>query len=79
MCHGPIPDAWERLADDVPVKPGASVLVSFHRLKNEHNALFAEAGAVGVEIAGDVTLDDLETLTRIYDAVLVRYFANPPA
>lgn len=71
--NGPIPDTWERLADDAPVKPGASVLVSFHRLKNEHNALFAEAGAVGVEIAGDVVLDDLEPFLPRLGLVVVRF------
>lgn len=71
--NGPIADTWERLADGAPVRPGASVLVSFHRLKNEHNALFAEAGAVGVEIGGDVTLDELEPFLPRLGLVVVRF------
>ncbi len=71
--NGPIPDGWERLADDAAVKTGASVLVSFQRLKNEHNALFAEAGAVGVEIAGDVALEDLEPFLPRLGLVVVRF------
>lgn len=71
--NGPIPDGWERLADDAAVKAGASVLVSFQRLKNEHNALFAEAGAVGVEIAGDVELEDLEPFLPRLGLVVVRF------
>jgi succinyl-diaminopimelate desuccinylase len=41
----------------------------------------AEFGLVGASMHKadeSVTLDDLETLTRIYDAVLTRYFARPP-
>lgn len=71
--NGPISDGWERLADDAAVKAGASVLVSFQRLKNEHNALFAEAGAVGVEVAGDVELEDLEPFLPRLGLVVVRF------
>lgn len=71
--NGQIPDNWERLADDTPVKAGAAVLVSFHRLKNEHNALFAEAGAVGVEVAGDVSLEELEPFLPRLGLVVVRF------
>ena len=71
--NGPIPDGWERLADDAAVKAGSSVLVSFQRLKNEHNALFAEAAAVGVEIAGDVTLDELEPFLPRLGLIVVRF------
>lgn len=70
---GAIPDAWERLADDSSVRAGASVLVSFQRLKNEHNALFAEAGAVGVEVGGDVALDELEPFLPRLGLIVVRF------
>lgn len=71
--NGPIADGWERLADDAAVKPGASVLVSFQRLKNEHNALFAEAAAVGVEVGGDVNLDELEPFLPRLGLIVVRF------
>ena len=71
--NGPIADGWERLANDAPVKPGASVLVSFTRLKNEHNALFAVAGNVGVDIGGDVNLDELEPFLPRLGLVVVRF------
>ncbi len=71
--NGPITDGWQRLADDEAVKTGASALVSFQRLKNEHNALFAEAAAVGVEIGGDVTLEELEPFLPRLGLIVVRF------
>ena len=57
--NGPIADPWVRLADDAPVPQGGAVIVSFARLKNDHNAVFAAAKSVGVEFTGDVNLDDV--------------------
>lgn len=71
--NGPVNDNWERLADDAAVKPGASALVSFQRLKNEHNALFAEAANVGVEVGGDVALEDLEPFLPRLGLIVVRF------
>lgn len=71
--NGPIADAWQRLADDAPIPAGASVLVSFARLKNEHNALFATAGAVGVDVGGDVELEDLEPFLPRLGLIVVRF------
>ncbi len=70
--NGPIADAWERLADDAQPATGQSVIVSFARLKNEHNSLFSAAGAVGVEIPGDVNLDELEPLLPRLGLVVIR-------
>lgn len=57
--NGPIADSWVRVADDAPVPQGASVIVSLARLKNDHNAVFAAAKAVGIEFTGDVNLDEV--------------------
>jgi uncharacterized protein (DUF934 family) len=70
--NGPIADGWVRLADDAPVPKGASVIVSFARLKNEHNSLFSEAGAVGVEVLGDVNLDELAPFLPRLGVVVTR-------
>jgi len=70
--NGPIADAWTRLADEEAVSKGASVIVSFARLKNEHNSLFSTAGAVGVEIPGDVNLDELEPFLPRLSVIVVR-------
>lgn len=69
---GHIADKWTHIADDAPVQSGASVIVSFARLKNEHNSLFSAAGAVGVEIGGDVNLDELETFLPRLGVVVIR-------
>jgi uncharacterized protein (DUF934 family) len=71
--NGPIADAWVKLADDEPAPAGAAVVVSLARLKNEHNALFAAAARVGVEIAGDVVLEDLVALLPRLSLVIVRF------
>jgi len=70
--NGPIADSWARLTDDAPVPKGASVIVSFARLKNEHNSLFSDAGAVGVEVGGDVKLEELEPYLARLGLVVVR-------
>jgi len=70
--NGPLADKWERLADDAPVPGAASVIVSFARLKSEHNSLFSAAGGVGVEIPGDVNLDELEPFLPRLGVVVVR-------
>jgi uncharacterized protein (DUF934 family) len=71
--NGPVADGWVRLADDAGADEGAAVLVSFARLKNEHNALFAKAARVGVEIAGDTPLEDLEPLLPRLGLIVVRF------
>ena len=73
--NGPIADRWQRLADDAPAPEGAAVVVSFNRLKNEHNVLFASATAVGVEITGDVELEDVVPYLPRLGIVLVRFTA----
>jgi uncharacterized protein (DUF934 family) len=57
--NGPIADSWVRIADDAPIPQGASVIVSLARLKNDNNAVFAAAKAVGIEFTGDVDLDEV--------------------
>ncbi len=69
---GPIADSWTRLADDQAPAAGATVIVSFARLKNEHNSLFSAAGKVGVEIAGDVKLEELEPFLPRLGLIVVR-------
>ena len=71
--NGPIADKWTRLADDAPVPKAASVIVSFARLKNEHNSLFSTAAGVGVEIAGDVKLEELEPFLPRLGVIVVRF------
>ena len=70
--NGPIADAWTRLTDEDAAPKGASVIVSFARLKNEHNSLFSAAGAVGVEIPGDVDLEELEPFLPRLGVIVVR-------
>jgi uncharacterized protein (DUF934 family) len=70
--QGPIADKWAHVADDAPVASGQSVIVSFARLKNEHNSLFSAAGAVGVEIGGDANLDELEPFLPRLGVVVIR-------
>ena len=70
--NGPIADHWSRLADDTQPAKGQSVIVSLARLKNEHNSLFSAAGAVGVEVAGDVNLDELEPFLPRLGVIVVR-------
>lgn len=73
--NGPLADGWQRLADDAPVAKGASVIVSLTRLKNEHNSLFSAASRVGVDVGGDVNLDELEPFLPRLGVIVVR-FAN---
>lgn len=70
---GPIADSWTRLADDASPPKGASVIVSFARLKNEHNSLFSAAAAVGVEVPSDVNLGELEPFLPRLGVVVVRF------
>lgn len=70
--NGPIADKWTRLADEEAAPKGASVIVSFARLKNEHNSLFSTAGSVGVEVAGDLNLDELEPFLPRLGLIVVR-------
>jgi uncharacterized protein (DUF934 family) len=72
---GPLSDRWARIADDAAVPKGGSVIVSFARLKNEHNSLFSEAGAVGVDIPSDLSLSELEPFLPRLGVIVVR-FAN---
>jgi uncharacterized protein (DUF934 family) len=69
---GPIADNWTHLADEQAPVAGASVIVSFARLKNEHNSLFSAAGKVGVEIAGDVKLEELEPFLPRLGLIVIR-------
>lgn len=71
--NGPIADAWVRLADDAPVPQGGAVLVSFARLKSDDNALFAGAKAVGVEITGDVDLEEVIPYLPRLSLVVARF------
>ena len=71
--NGPVTDTWSRIADDAPVAKSASVIVSFGRLKNEHNSLFSEAGRVGVEVASDIDLAELEPFLPRLGVVVVRF------
>jgi uncharacterized protein (DUF934 family) len=71
--NGPIDDAWVKLADDAQVPAGLPVVVSLARLKNEHNALFATAPRVGVEIGGDVVLEDLLPFLGRLNLIVVRF------
>ncbi len=70
--NGPLKDAWTRIGEDAPAPKGASVIVSLARLKNEHNSLFSAAGAVGVEVASDVDLADLEPFLARLGVIVVR-------
>ena len=70
--NGPIADAWIRIADDAQPAKGQSVVVPFARLKNEHNSLFSAASAVGVEIPGDVDLEELEPFLPRLGLIVIR-------
>ncbi len=70
--NGPIADGWTHLADDAPAPKGAAVIVSFARLKNEHNSLFSSAARVGVEVTGDVKLEELEPFLARLGLIVVR-------
>ncbi len=71
--NGLIADGWARLADDAPVPKGGSVVVSFARLKNEHNSLFSAATKVGVDIPSDVNLGELEPFLPRLGVIVVRF------
>jgi len=73
--NGPIEDTWAMLADDAAAAKGASIVVSLDRLKNEHNSLFADAEAVGVEISGDVDLEALKPFLPQLGLIVVRFDA----
>jgi uncharacterized protein (DUF934 family) len=70
--NGPVADTWTRITDDVPVAKGASIIVSFARLKSEHNSLFSAAGGVGVEVPSDVNLEELEPFLPRLGIIIVR-------
>ncbi len=70
--NGPIANSWVHLADDAQPAKGQSVIVSFARLKNEHNSLFSASTAVGVEVVGDVVLEDLEPFLPRLGIIVVR-------
>lgn len=73
--NGPVSaDPWVKLADDAAV-PSGSVIVSFARLKNDNNAIFAAASAVGVEVPSDVKIEELLPFLPRLNLVMVR-FAN---
>lgn len=69
---GPIADSWAHLVDDQAPAAGSAVIVSFARLKNEHNSLFSAAGKVGVEVSGDVKLEELEPFLPRLGLIVVR-------
>jgi uncharacterized protein (DUF934 family) len=71
--NGPVADDWVKLADDAPALAGTSVVVGLARLKTEHNALFAAAARVGVEIEGDVVPEDLLPFLPRLSVVIVRF------
>jgi phosphoadenosine phosphosulfate reductase len=75
--HGPIADEWLKLAGGTPVPAGSSarVVVTLTRLKNEHNALFATAAGVGVEIDGDAAVEDLLPFLSRLGVIIVRFTA----
>lgn len=73
--RGLIDDLWTSLADEEPAVKGAPIIVSLERLKNEHNSLFADASEVGVEVSGDVNLDDLKPFLPQLGIVVVRFDA----
>lgn len=73
--NGLVDDLWSTLTDDAAIIKGASIVVSLERLKNEHNSLFAEASDVGVEVKGDVDLDDLKPFLPQLGVVVVRFDA----
>ena len=73
--NGPIEDLWTTLADDVAAVKGATIIVSLDRLKSEHNSLFADASAVGVEVVGDVDLDELKPFLPRLGVVVARFDA----
>lgn len=66
-------DPWVTLDDDAAAPSGASVVVSFNRLKSDHNAVFAAAGAVGVEVPSDVDLEDLRPFLPRLALITVRF------
>jgi uncharacterized protein (DUF934 family) len=71
--NGPIADKWTRIDDDVLAAKGASIIVSFARLKNEHNSLFSVAGSVGVDVPSDVNLEELEPFLPRLGVIVVRF------
>lgn len=66
-------DSWVRVVDEDAVPAGASAVVSFGRLKTDHNAVFAAAGAVGIEIAGDADLDEIAPFLPRLKLIVVRF------
>jgi uncharacterized protein (DUF934 family) len=73
--NGLIDDLWTALADDAPAERGAPIIVSLERLKSEHNSLFSEVSEVGVEVKGDIDLDDLKPFMPQLGIVVVRFDA----
>ncbi len=71
--NGFIDDNWIETPDESLPAAGAWIIVSFERLKSEHNSLFAEADKVGVEVQGDVELEDLKPFLSQLDLIVVRF------
>ena len=71
--NGILEDNWIAVSDDWPIVPGARIIVSLERLRNEHNSLFAEAAEVGVEVEGDVELEGLKPYLSRLGVVAVRF------
>lgn len=72
-CNGPIENRWVTLSDDVPVIEGVPTIVFLNHLKNEYNSLFSKGSDVGVEIEGDVDLDELKPFLSQLNLVVVRF------
>jgi uncharacterized protein (DUF934 family) len=66
-------DPWTGVTDDDAIPVGASVIVSFDRLRNDHNAVFAAANAVGVEVPGNVDFDELNPFLPRLKLIVVRF------
>lgn len=69
---GLLADAWVRVGEEAQPAKGQSVIVPLARLKNEHNSLFSAAGAVGVEVSGDVNLDELVPFLPRLGLIVIR-------
>jgi uncharacterized protein (DUF934 family) len=66
-------DSWTVLADGEAPKAGAQVIVPFARFKAEADALFAGAGAVGVEIGGADQVEDLEAWAPRLKLIVLKF------
>ena len=72
-CNGPIENPWVTLADDISVTDGVPTIVFMDHLKNHHHSLFAQGSGVGVEIEGDVDLNELKPFLSQLSLVVVRF------